>query len=131
MPRRKAPLLKVLANPARPDRVAAESTGLSAFDEVPPPPAWLVDVHAVQEWNRLAGTLVKLKLLHDGNTGLFAQMCALHGHLVGTWIAGGEPPSAASLTTYRRLVSDLGLTRAMTPTPAVVANRFLSNFKRR
>jgi hypothetical protein len=115
MTARKADYLKLLSNTARADRAAPE-TGptLPRVDTVPLPPTWLPNAFAMAEWQRMAPQLVALKLLTEGNLGIFSMFCSLHGHLLQSWTTG-EPPTAALINVYRRLGTDLGLTNIATP----------------
>lgn len=130
MTARRPDYLKLLANTARPDRVAAATPALPPIDAVPIPPAWLTNVQAVREWHRLAPVMVACKLLNAGNLQTLVQVCALHGRLVEMW-TGGETPTAALIMAFRKLSNDLGLTSFPTPTPPSKPNRFSVNGKRR
>jgi hypothetical protein len=126
--RRIPPHLKLLTGTARPDREPPPLPPLPPVDSLAPPP-WLRDLHALEEWRRLAPALTANKLLHAGNYGIFAQMCALHGHLVAAW-TGGSPPSAAMIGQYRKALSELTAgVRALAAAPAVRNNRFQNNGK--
>jgi hypothetical protein len=64
-------------------------------------------------------------LLTEGNCGLLAHCCMLHAKLAENWNSG-VTPTAALLTTYRALLSDLGLTSLPNvPAPPTKPNRFL------
>jgi len=47
------------------------------------PPAWLPVGHAQNEFRRLAGIMVKNRLLTEANVSLLAIFCALHARLIG------------------------------------------------
>lgn len=94
---------------AQEEESAAGALDVTPFTEVPKPPQWLPNVHAVKEWKRLAPILVANKLLHEGNVGGFGQLCALHGKLTQLW-AAGETPKPPLLLQYRQLINDYGLT---------------------
>jgi hypothetical protein len=117
--------LKIIAGTARPDRaVPAPIVTLTALDEVPAPPEFLPNGHAVAEWRRLAPVLVANKLLHAGNLHALALLCGLHGRIVQLWSAG-EAPQAATVGQLRALLSDLGLSgMRLPPAPPGPRNRF-------
>ncbi|PZP90194.1 MAG: hypothetical protein DI587_39355, partial [Variovorax paradoxus] len=82
---------------------------LPVVTEVPKPPSWLPNAHAVKEWNRLAPILVANKLLSEGGLSALAMLCSLHGKLVQLF-AAGEAPVASMVAQYRNLINDFGLT---------------------
>ena len=130
-PQKIPPRLKLLRGTAHvADRVAAlESTPpLPALDAVPTPPHWLKNLNARAEWDRLAPVLTANRLLHAGNIGLLAQLCAVHGHLVDIW-TNGLKANAALVATYRMLSNSLGLLNWDVPT-AKPGNRFTRNILR-
>lgn len=126
MSARKAPHLKLLSGTSRPDRVLPAGVSLPPLDVSPEPPDWLPNAHAVREWNRLLPVMMANRLLNAGNVGLFAQMCALHGHLVTAW-ATGEAPTAAMISTHRATCAALGLLGMTLPEPAAKPNVFSNN----
>jgi phage terminase small subunit len=105
---RKPHNLKVVAGTARPDRLA-HVVEIPSIDDVPPPPEWLPNGHAVREWERLARVLVANRLLTEGGLAALGQMCALHGKIVQLY-AAGESPNASLIAQYRALANDFGLT---------------------
>lgn len=128
MPARKPKSLKLIAGTARPDRPEpARIVTLAPLEEVPAPPDFLPNGHAVAEWQRLAPVLVANKLLHPGNLHALAVLCGLHGRIVQLWSAG-EAPQAALVSQYRALLSDCGLSSMrLPPVNPSSANRFLAH----
>lgn len=108
-PGKKPASLKVIAGTERKDRAAEPSAELPVVTEVPKPPSWLPNAHAVKEWNRLAPILVANKLLSEGGLSALGMLCSLHGKLVQLWSAG-EAPVASMVAQYRNLINDFGLT---------------------
>jgi len=125
MSRRKPDFLKLISATARPDRQAPPSPCLPLCDGLPPAPAWLTDLHARSEWQRLGQVLQANKLLNAGNIGALAQLCALHGCLIAAWQTT-SPPSAAMLSAYRKALADLTVGVAIAA-PSKKPNRFLDN----
>ena len=108
-PGKKPPGLKVIGGTERKDRAAPPPVDLPTISEVPKPPDWLPNAHAVKEWKRLAPILVANKLLTDGGLSAFGMLCSLHGKLVQLF-AAGESPNASMVASYRNLINDFGLT---------------------
>ena len=107
---RKPTSLKVVAGTDRSDREAPpESVDLPLVSEVPAAPDWLVNAHAVKEWNRLAPILHANRLLTEAGLSAFGQLCALHGKTVQLYSAG-ETPVASMVAQLRGLMNDFGLT---------------------
>jgi hypothetical protein len=101
---------KQLAGTDRPDRsISIPEIEDQPIEEIPPPPLWLPNAHAVNEWLRLAPILIKDKLLTAGSLSALGQMCALHGKIVQLY-AAGESPGASMLGTLRTMHNDFGLT---------------------
>lgn len=133
-PGKKPTSLKVVAGTERKDRAPAGSVELPVISEVPQPPDWLPNSHAIKEWNRLAPILVANKLLTEAGLSAFGMLCSLHGKLVQLWSAG-EAPVASMVSQYRNLINDFGLTpvsqgkvKAVGETPD--ENKFARNGKR-
>lgn len=108
-PGKKPRVLKVVAGTDRPDRAPSEAVELPLADQIPAPPDWLPNAHAVKEFERLAPILHGVGLLTDAGLSALAMLCALHGKLVQLW-AAGESPTGHMLAQYRALVNDFGLT---------------------
>lgn len=108
-PGKKPTSLKVVAGTERKDRAAPDALELPTISEVPEPPDWLPNSHAIKEWNRLAPILVANKLLTEAGLSAFGMLCSLHGKLVQLWSAG-EAPVASMVSQYRNLINDFGLT---------------------
>lgn len=134
-PSKKRPALKSISGTARSDRVEpSPSVSLPTVDEVPPAPDWLPNMHAVKEWDRLAGILTANKLLTDGGLSALGMLCSLHGKLVQLW-AAGEAPTGHMLAQYRNLINDFGLTpvaqgKVKQVAPPETGNKFANNGKR-
>jgi hypothetical protein len=92
----------------RPPPQDASTPALPVLDVEPSPPPWLKDAEALREWKRLAPVLTANRLLHEGNIGLLAQLCAVHGRLVKIWSSEGSA-NAALVMTYRMLSNSLGM----------------------
>ncbi len=101
--------LKVVAGTARPDREGPPLVQLPLVDDVPPPPDWLPNVHAVKEWQRVAPILIANRLLTTAALSTLGQMCAIHGKVIQLWNAG-ETPNSALMAQYRAFANDFGLT---------------------
>ena len=90
--------IKVVSGTDRPDRLSVPAVDLPPLNDVPHPPDWLGNIHAVKEWNRLAPILVANKLLSEGGLSALGNLCALHGQLVAQYSANLCP--TASMTAY-------------------------------
>lgn len=108
-PGKKPSHLKAIAGTSRPDREPAEVLVLPLVDEIPEPPDWLPNAHAVKEFRRLAAILYNNKLLTEGGLIALGHLCALHGSLVQLWAANVNP-TGHMLAQYRALINDFGLT---------------------
>lgn len=108
-PGKKPAALKVIAGTQRKDREPDGAVDLPTITEVPPPPDWLPNGHAIKEWQRLAPILVANKLLTEGGLSALGQLCALHGKVVQLY-AAGEAPVASMVAQLRNLTNDFGLT---------------------
>ena len=84
---------------------------MAPISDVPPPPDWLPNAHAVNEWRRLAPILVANKLLAEADLSAFAHMCAVHGKMVQLWTAG-ETPTGHMVSQYNALAAAFGLSPA-------------------
>ena len=106
---RKPNHLKVIAGTDQPCRMAVDPVDLPLATQIPDPPNWLPNVHAVNEFKRLAPILFNTGLLTEAGEMALGHMCALHGKLVQLWSAG-EAPTGHMMAQYRALVNDFGLT---------------------
>lgn len=130
-PRKTPRHLKLLRGTLQPCRDVASATPTLPAIDTAIPPAWMTDITAVTEFRRLAAALTVNRLLTAGNTALLAHLVMIHARITAAWTAG-ETPTAALLTVYRRLSSDLGLTHMAAHAPAAAKpNRFIVNGKRR
>jgi phage terminase small subunit len=130
---RKPAALKAIQGTARKDREYVPAIDLPELDEVPGPPSWLPNAHAVQEWDRLAPMLHRLGLLTQGGVTPLGHLCALHGTMVQKWAAGMEP-QASTMQQYRSLCGEFGLTpvastKVKTGRDEKPANKFARNGK--
>jgi len=105
---RKPAALKLIAGTQRADR-DTPTVSLPLVNTPPPPPEWLPNSHAVNEWHRLAGILQANNLLTQASLSALAQLCAVHGKVVASYI-DGDGPNAAMLAQLRGLINDFGLT---------------------
>jgi len=111
---KKPPNLKAIAGTKRPDRdgiLGGVAVDLPLVNEVPLPPDWLPNVHAMKEWERLAPILVANKLLTQAGLSALGILCSLHGKIVQLF-AAGETPHASLVAQQRGLMNDFGLTPA-------------------
>ena len=106
---RKPTSLKVVAGTDQPCRREEFVVDLPLVSDVPLPPDWLPNAHAVSEWNRLAPILHANRLLTEAGTSALAQLCALHGNVVQMY-AAGLAPVASMVAQLRGLMNDFGLT---------------------
>ena len=106
---RKPTSLKVVAGTDQPCRREESVVDLPLVSDVPLPPDWLPNSHAVSEWNRLAPILHANRLLSEAGISALAQLCALHGKVVQLY-AAGEAPVASMVAQLRGLMNDFGLT---------------------
>lgn len=131
---RKPRQLKVVAGTDRPDRAAPASVELPLVEEVPEPPDWLPNAHAVKEWNRLAPILHANKLLTNAGLSPLGMLCSLHGKICQLY-AAGESPTGHMMAQYRAIANDFGLTpvaqgKVKGGGDAQKGNRFGNNGKR-
>ncbi|UHQ21902.1 hypothetical protein LVB77_14630 [Lysobacter sp. 5GHs7-4] len=101
--------LKVVAGTARPDRGGPPLVELPLVPDIPGPPDWLPNGHAIKEWERLAPILHANKLLTEAGLSTLGMLCALHGKIVQLY-AAGEAPVASMVAQHRALSNDFGLT---------------------
>lgn len=109
MTRPTPPHLKLLAGTDRKDREPIYEIEEEPILQIPPPPLWMPNAHATNEWLRLAPILIANKLLTEGSLSSLGQLCALHGKIVQLY-AAGEAPGASMLGTLRNMHNDFGLT---------------------
>jgi phage terminase small subunit len=112
MPRPKKPhAFKLISGSRRIERTAPEGVQIAPLDAPPPPPEWLLDDAAVEEWHRLAGLLTANRMLGALDLGTLAHLCAVHGQIVACYLAG-VPPKAALVAVYTTMAGAFGLTPA-------------------
>lgn len=108
-PGKKPTKLKVVAGTDRKDREPDVVVDLPILDEVPEAPGWLINAHAVNEWNRLARILTANKLLTEGGLSALGMLCNLHGEIARQTSVGMIPP-AHLFAQHRAYSNDFGLT---------------------
>jgi phage terminase small subunit len=104
---RKPPHLKLLSGSRQPD--PGPAIDLPVLEVVPPPPEWLPNAHAVNEWKRLALVLTANRLLTEASLGALGVLCAIHGEIVDLW-SRRVSPTGHLLAQYRNLSNDFGMT---------------------
>jgi hypothetical protein len=131
---RKPHNLKVIDGTSRKDRDSAPIVDLPLVDDVPEPPDWLPNPHAVKEFKRLAPILHANRLLSTASVSTLGMLCALHGKIVQLY-AAGEAPTGHMMAQYRGIANDFGLTpvaqgKVRPSGEQEKANRFGRNGKR-
>lgn len=127
----KSELEKILAGTQRADRVTAEPEELSdLLTELPPPPYWMLDPHAVHHWLKLGTVLLRLKRLTSSNIDTFGTLCATFGECVQGWSVL-RPVPATLIAQYRALQAEFVIPASMrgraTPTEGPARNKFSGN----
>lgn len=132
---RKPVALKVISGTDQPcRRPEIPPVDFALASEVPAPPDWLPNAHAIKEWHRLAPILCQVGLLTEAGTSALAMLCSLHGKIVQLY-AAGEAPTGHMVAQYRALTNDFGLTPVAQGKVKPVGqkeegNRFARNGKR-
>lgn len=103
--------LKVLSGTVQPCRIDPDDHEFQPLSEIPPPPDWLPNAHAVKEWHRLTEILFASHILTDASLSALAHLCALHGKIVQLYSAG-ENPNATLAGALRSMQNDFCLTPA-------------------
>ena len=109
---RKPEYLKALAGTARADRAHSAGFVTKPITDIPAPPDWLPNCHAVKEWNRLAPMLTTNGVVTELDLGALGHLCAIHGKLVQLW-AADETPTGHLIAQYNSLAGAFGLTPVM------------------
>lgn len=133
-PGKKPAALKMVSGTQQKCRTEASGIELPTLSDVPPPPDWLPNAHAVKEWNRLASILIANKLLTDADLSTLGMLCALYGKIVQLYSAG-EAPTASMVGALRNMENDFGLSPVARGKVKPVGesdkgNKFASNGKR-
>jgi phage terminase small subunit len=112
-PPKKPNPFKLISGTARPCRMSPEEPAdtMPALGEVPEPPAWLPNAHAVKDWQRRAPLLVQNRTLRSSDVSTFAHLCAIHGVLCQLWCAG-IAPTGFLLSQYAKYAQGFGLAYA-------------------
>lgn len=133
MTAKKSSRLKAVAGTIRPGRDKPLAYVEEPLEEVPEPPDWLPNTHAIKEWDRLGAILVANGLLTSAALSMFARLCALHGKLVQK-MAAGETPTGFMLAQIRNLENDFCIPPMAASKVGLgekkKANKFDSNKKR-
>ena len=103
--------VKSIRGTVQPCRQVKDAVELPTIDEMPDPPDWLPNIHAVKEWETIGPILVANRLLTRPGLAAFGQMCALYGKLIQLWTAG-ETPNSAMLGQYIKFCSEFAMTPA-------------------
>ena len=112
MPRPKKPhAFKLISGSRRVERGTPSGVQLPPLEVAPPPPEWLLDDAAVEEWNRLASLLVANRMVSDMDLGTLAHLCAVHGQIVACYLAG-ITPKGSLVGVYASMSAAFGLTPA-------------------
>jgi phage terminase small subunit len=106
---KKAHALKLLSGSRRIERGTPSGVQLPPLEVAPPPPEWLLDDAAVEEWHRLAGLLTANRMLGALDLGTLAHLCAVHGQIVACYLAG-ITPKASLVGVYSSMAGAFGLT---------------------
>jgi len=106
---KKANHLKIISGSRRLERGTPSGVQLPPLEVAPPPPAWLLDDAAVEEWHRLAGLLTANRMLGALDLGTLAHLCAVHGQIVACYLAG-ITPKASLVGVYSSMAGAFGLT---------------------
>lgn len=114
-PPRKPSHLKLLSGtPVR----QSEETPPVGLDEVltelPPPPDYLPNDEARDEWGKVGAALVEKGWLNDLRLSALAMYCSVHGK-IAQQLKAGTMPSAYSLQQLRGMQRDLGITGMNAP----------------
>jgi len=88
-----------------------EGVQIAPLEAPPPPPEWLINPAATDEWHRLVGLLTANRMLAALDIGTLAHLCAVHGQLVACHLAG-IAPKASLVGVYASLSAAFGLTPA-------------------
>lgn len=133
-PSKKPGTIKLLRGTSRKDREPEGGIALPVVDQLPEPPDWLPNGHAVREWDRLARILKANGLLTEASLTPLAHLCAIHGRLVQMW-SGGVPPTGHLYAQYLKLCDSFGLSPAaqskVIVSPRAKGNKFSNNGKRK
>jgi phage terminase small subunit len=106
-PHRKPRRLKALAGTLRTTRDRPEFQP-RALADLPPAPAWLQNVDAVDAWDRVGDVLVASRVLTAADLDVLGHLCTLHGRLLELYRSGAEV-QASLFAQYRLLADAFGL----------------------
>jgi len=106
MPARKPRALKAAKGTLQPCRDRPELE-LPTVEALPTAPTFL-DITAAQEFDRVAKLLFEVGVLSDADLGLLTAYAASWSGLVKQW-ENQIRPTAAELTAFRQLASEMGL----------------------
>ena len=128
---KKANHLKIISGSRRIERGAPSGIQIAPLEVAPPPPEWLLDDAAVEEWHRLASLLVANRMVAAMDLGTLAHLCAVHGQIVACYLAG-ITPKGSLVGVYASMSAAFGLTPAtrgkVAPPPATARDNPFSRF---
>jgi hypothetical protein len=75
---------KIISGSRRVERGPPEGVPIAPLKAPPPPPEWLPNIEAINEWHRLTKVLIINRLITELDLGALAHLCALHGKLTVT-----------------------------------------------
>lgn len=135
-PVRRPEYLKVLSGTVRADRppeVAAIPQD-QVMTELPPPPEWMPNEIAKQEWANIGGELLKRGLLAVDRLMTLGIYCATSGKIAQKYQAG-DIPTAHMLSQFTKLGKELGIigntTKQQQPEKATASTSRLASIKER
>ena len=102
---------KIISGSRRVERGPPEGVQIAPLEAPPPPPEWLINPAATDEWHRLVGLLTANRMLAALDIGTLAHLCAVHGQLVACHLAG-IAPKASLVDAYSSMAGAFGLTPA-------------------
>lgn len=102
-------ILKQIGND-RPRNIRGKAdTSGKALKVLPPPPYWMLEGLATQEYERLGNLLVPKKMITQENITSFQVYCSVFAAIV-THLTANQLPPASVLGQYRGLLQEFGLT---------------------
>lgn len=128
---RKPNAWKIISGSRRVERGPPEGVQIAPLEAPPPPPEWLIDPAATDEWHRLASLLTANRMLGALDLGTLAHLCAVHGRIVACYLAGLNP-KASLIGVHASMSAAFGLTPAtrgkVAPPPTTARDNRFSRF---